>query len=588
MVLSNTEEMSGNLSSLDEPPDSALGSSFRYSPAKSVPLDYTPVNPSTAKSSLNSPYESSFTHTHPHTISPHSATSSVATDATTPKFGYSPGCTDSPPGSPSSMSSVMSSASYRRGELADTEDEHEPELSVVTETAEDDLDTDLMDSLVLQDEAHPTHATSVRWTPSYAISQRPVSPGPPASKPRKGRVFELLLDGEDSSRTSSPVPTPAPHEWDGEIVEPPPPQPPVTALDTQPAVPSPLCVCIQPSDVTEETSPDRAGAESSSDQTMSDAQQSDLAATIIPPKRRSSLSALSRKPLKSALCDAGGPDVHRGRSRERKKRSVRFCTKPPEERRTHSPVEYDRKALPVHQRLDRNDLLELRDLHMPMDLLSSRWSSLRLPCRTKVEMSDDHPSLPAYRAWHNIAMNHVTPNPQPTPATGPAPFSGWETPVSTEPAAPMVVEPAKYGSSPTPDPLADLEAARERQRQLRGPGPMWAGSSSTESLPSSSSTLASTLAERFGLNKPPPPLPGVSAASGPPSAIDVVGDPLRRASSDTTLLPATNPVLSSRSSAPSMVRNSGVAPPSRDHVGMDSPVADLGESGTEYDVNLAM
>ncbi|PWN39677.1 hypothetical protein IE81DRAFT_13014 [Ceraceosorus guamensis] len=55
---------------------------------------------------------------------------------------------------------------------------------------------------------------------------------------------------------------------------------------------------------------------------------------------------------------------------------VRFSPGPPESFRTHSPVEYDRKACLPSNRLSPEDVEELRDMHVEMGLLEAKWAAM--------------------------------------------------------------------------------------------------------------------------------------------------------------------------------------------------------------------
>ncbi|CEH18521.1 hypothetical protein CBOM_05251 [Ceraceosorus bombacis] len=55
---------------------------------------------------------------------------------------------------------------------------------------------------------------------------------------------------------------------------------------------------------------------------------------------------------------------------------VRFSPGPPESFRTHSPVEYDRKACLPSNRLSPEDVEELREMHVEMGLLEAKWAAM--------------------------------------------------------------------------------------------------------------------------------------------------------------------------------------------------------------------
>ncbi|KAK0526045.1 hypothetical protein OC834_004943 [Tilletia horrida] len=57
-------------------------------------------------------------------------------------------------------------------------------------------------------------------------------------------------------------------------------------------------------------------------------------------------------------------------------RSVRFSPGPPQEVRTHSPVEYDRKSCAINHRLTAEDVEEMRRMEMGLGLLEAKWAAV--------------------------------------------------------------------------------------------------------------------------------------------------------------------------------------------------------------------
>ena len=144
------------------------------------------------------------------------------------------------------------------------------------------------------------------------------------------------------------------------------------------------------------------------------------------------------------------------------------------------------------------------------------------------------------------------------------------------------------------DPLADLEAVREQQRRhtngvmpygsgattgtgrfLRSASPHDSSAAFGLSLPAhNESRLASTLAARFGLNKPPPPLPGMEPSG-----------PVRSAASSPE--PATSLRSSARSTSPigsTLTAQKRASRSVSPHSGYESPMQDFGDYGSEYDM----
>lgn len=558
MVHPSTDEAPVPLEA-EEPPDASLRN---YAASNSKPLDVHDSLSRHTPSKNGLVFSSDLRPTQDPSMSPHSFTSSVATDATTPRFGCSPGHTDSLSGSPSSISSMMSIASYRRGDTADTEDDPDTDLYPVNE--DEEIDSHALASMDISDDGHATKDAPSPTSTTASALQPPVEPrrtqsAPVLSKPLKGRVFELLADEDDSGSSGAS----SPHDWDGEIQEPPPPQLNVTPMDTVPPVPSPLCMSI--SGDTMEAAPILLNKEDASP-------PSPGTPTSPPNSHRTSGSALrrsrrgsrSRKPLKSALSSSDDERTGRPRHRDRKKQSVRFCLEP-EEQRTHSPVDYDRKAHPVHNRLCHDDLRELRDLHMPMDLLASRWSALKLPGKMG-SMSTKAPKLPAYDVWHSTAMQTPATE-QPLPASGPTCLPAMET--ENAPSVPTSSMAAPTATAHR-DPVAELKAVRPPTPTHYGP----TGVSRSYAVPPEpqqglSSSLTDSLAARFGLTKPPPPLPGIAPSSGP-----------RRTQSDSKLYPM--PQTLRATSRNSRATQENAVSVTAHASGYESPSTDLGDYGVEY------
>lgn len=462
MVITPSTDLSSSNASADEPPEVALG----FAPHTHG------KNPSDVVVSHALPIT-----THP-TLPLHRAETPSTADSTA-KLGISPGKTESLPGSPSSMSSVMSAASYRRGD-ADTEDEPETELEAVNEVDELDYHEHVLSTLDTSDkDVHDTRdGTSAPGTTQTATVEK----------------------GDDRK--------------------------------SMPAKPSPLCARHEPCTKDEEDAP---------------------VVSSMPVRRRSRRSHRSRKPLKSAL--SSSEDEKRGTSRGRKKHSVRFCDAPPEMNRTHSLVDYDRKALPVHNQLCQDDLRELRDMHMTIDLLQSRCQNLRVSDKTPAE-------LPQYDVWHATAMQNTSPLKAPSAPTGPTSLYANECDSKTPER--------KLSCSPTPDPLADLQAVNEQKqysmKHLPVPGTI---GGCAQRGPPPSSTLASSIAARFGLDKPPPPLPGTPGRQV--MASWSTSDLTTRASARSTAMQGTSQKRQSRSLSPQAVYDNSVG-------------GDFAACGSEYDM----
>lgn len=607
MLVHNTDDALA--SAVDEPPDSRLAHSGQVYGFLKGDQDKVPE-----LGQLCSPiHDRASTAPCPVPVTPKrlSPSNESGSELSTPRLAVSPSCTESTLGSPSSLSSVQSfTGSLHRGEYADVEDfDLEPELEPVDEV--DEVEAVSMAALDLSEPASTEEEPGAyhKYTPGAArlAARTPVprkndapepeadatptaahtkheaphatSP-PPAPWPlRKGRVFEIIAHGDDMPRTTSPQPREGNDgssciEYDLDIPPlPPMPPPNVNPIDTVPAVPSPLSVCVMAetpaeaqADPPAEAPPAEEDVGSSTGTLVPDdhsrGRSSDDSRTPSPRHRqclggllrRNSRASSSTPALKSALCSN---EEDRGRRRNRNtSHSVRFSSNAPVEVRTHSPVEYDRKPCPVNNKLCNKDFEELRDLCLPMDLLESRWQSLRgkHPIHaSEAEAHDEPEKVHSHMPW----QASESPPKEPAAPAGPTtlPLSVYET---NEGPAPSAASFAKPASPRTCDPLSDLRKMREqRQCQTRPPS----RDRRKARRQSNCSSLGSALAARFGLNQPPPPLPG-TGVSPPPS----------NCSSESLASVPDDPY---PSASPYMHDNSS---------GYESPAADLYDSGSEYDL----
>lgn len=501
---------------------------------------------------------------------------SASSGTSSPNFPTSP--TESTFGSPSSLSSVNSSLPH--GENADLDDfEFEYDLDRASETGELssdalaalDLSSDTTsdkDDVTEQDE--PTQVTPRGVVTRHGLRSNADSTpmkhnrGALSSKRghwplRKGRVFELIADGDDLPRTTSPPSRKSSDnhscELDREMPMAPPMQSPsVIPQDTVPLVPSPLCNCIT-SDHAECTRDQRAG--SSEDDTLSTgstvADGSQLVSecqsrskTPVDRSRHRTSSALRRvgasastPALKSSLSSK-----EEGRGRRRSRSSVRFSSAAPVEVRTHSPVDYDRKACPVSNKLCDKDLKELRDLSLPLDLLESRCSALRGSAvdKTDAEAPSEVQSKPSSQQRDT-----------PVPTVVPASLEEAQTSPGTR-GGPTSLPPTP---SHRMDPHKDLRKLQEQRKNAARSSPHRAKPERS----SSTSALGSMLAARFGLNTPPPPLPGTNASCPPSNASTDSLASLPEESPQTSLAHSHDPMC-----------------------GYESPATELHDSGSEYDL----
>lgn len=516
---------------------------------------------------------------------------SPSSEATTPHLGTSP-LTESTFGSSSSLSSLTSSLYH--GDYPDLDEfELEPELEPVSE--EDELAFAAKDALTLSSDApkgadQEAESVSTPRTPRQVMARhglasdeasstpmpaekdtaRDLSPGPHPTLHRKGRVFELIADHDDvptppSAPTSNGADAGPSYDWECQLPSGPPiPATSAALKDTVPPVPSPLCHVLtdQAEPTNDAPSDDEEGNSLSSSVStlyahdLNSARKTRARSTTPRPRRRAP-SALRRTgasastpALKSSLVSKDDKRNSR-RCRTGGRSCVRFSSDAPIEVRTHSPVDYDRKSCPISNRLCDKDLKELRELSMSLDLLKSRCSSLR---GAKVQIaSEEAPAAPE--------CDDTTPT-QTAPSPPRLPLPDARADVNATCSAP-----ASMSSTPQHEPADPLRDLR-RLRDQRKPGVPRASLQQRSKLGRSSSTseLGSMLAARFGLNAPPPPLPGTNASAA-------ISSP----STSTDSLP----------SLPEEPRRSDF-PHSQDPMvcPYDSPAIDLHDSGSEYDLCL--
>ena len=514
--------------------------------------------------------------------SPTSSAGTCHSDAHTPYLCVSNSDTDDVTcGSPASIASSASFAgSLAHGDLADAEDVYD------THSEQDDFDRTSHSSLDVSDldehhravdalsdrlqrlrypapqlsrmrttpQSHHqvvSHHRDKDSTPTYSNSRLFSMPcANRMGRSRKGRLSELIAYGDDLPRST----TPPPHiqrqtaqempEWEIEMLPPAPTHSNVSPMDTIPQVRSPLCTCTNADGAvhtTKATPPELLALYESTNRS------SNTGATYEP----SSDSALSTRPrrtrsarLKNAIDDDGDTSddtaaqnpsqkqpartvlkrrTSRRRDKRGRQRSVRFCTSPPTQVATHNPEDYDRTACPLNNRLSPQDVEEMRELKLGIGLLESKYAMLH------AQGDVDH---------------HTEDNFQRRLSA--------DTPAAMQSAelSPRMPSPVFRRNSEI---MQDADNAQDVSRGRP------------------TSKLGSAIAARFGLNSPPPPLPGMEHSLGTQSAPVSRGvSPMRGISP-------------SRGASP--VRAASPAPaisPQLEAV-CESPVADLCDSGSEYD-----
>ncbi|SNX85652.1 uncharacterized protein MEPE_04361 [Melanopsichium pennsylvanicum] len=361
-----------------------------------------------------------------------------------------------------------------------------------------------------------------------------------ARRPRrvkKGRISEIVEEGGECINTTVMPKAPfacGTSDWSCDVSGPPlaPPRS-VSPSDTVPAVPSPLCSCVS-ADGAPAAAP--AGLEESVETIKADEVATMLEAAgpststqghpqaitnptagskteggsdlkvdpeLSPPRLSRSSTRRNSSPVKLRPCfrrqsSHKSATSTRESSCEREPargRSVRFSSRPPQELRTHSPVEYDRKSCPVNNRLSPADVEELRVMKMEMGLLEARWAAVAA-CKPKKVEGTEGTTKPENHNAVNAGIAAVNACRQRTRAGGAESDSTLGPGSTGSPAARLRQQ-------------KERERLQERQRNLphfmrNRPG---VTTSQTEPL----SSEAMSIRSKFG-HAPPPPLPGTPAA----------------------------------------------------------------------------
>ncbi|CBQ68707.1 conserved hypothetical protein [Sporisorium reilianum SRZ2] len=375
-----------------------------------------------------------------------------------------------------------------------------------------------------------------------------------ARRPRrvkKGRISEIVEEGGECINTTvMPKPSFASggSDWSCEVSGPPlaPPRS-VSPSDTVPTIPSPLCSCVSAESAPTAAAAAAAAAASGleeSVETIRDEQEAAAAAAAVklqepstptldatrphieleqaarsesdaaaaplqpepepsPPRVSRSSSRRNSSPVKLRPCfrrqsshQSGASTRESSCERESTRgRSVRFSSRPPQELRTHSPVEYDRKSCPVNNRLSPADVEELRTMKMEMGLLEARWAAVAA-CKPRKVQGTEGTTKPANSNAYNAGIAAMSASQERTPACGAESDSTLAPGSMTNPAARLRHQ-------------KERERQQERQRNLPHYMRNRPGLSSTQTEPLSSEALS--IRHKFG-HAPPPPLPGTAAA----------------------------------------------------------------------------
>ncbi|SPO29358.1 uncharacterized protein UTRI_04913_B [Ustilago trichophora] len=370
-----------------------------------------------------------------------------------------------------------------------------------------------------------------------------------ARRPRrvkKGRITEIVEEGGECINTTVMPKAPfasGASDWSCDVSGPPlaPPRS-VSPSDTVPAVPSPLCSRVSADsnastatagleESVETIKADEAASKTSSashptpDSIQINAIPESLAESVVrrnedlelsPPRLSRSSSRRNSSPVKLRPCFRR-QSSHQSAASTRESscerdpprgRSVRFSSRPPQELRTHSPVEYDRKSCPVNNRLSPADVEELRTMKMEMGLLEARWAAVAACKPKKVEGTEGTTKPENYNAV-NAGIAAMNASRERSRACGAESDS--------------TLGPGSMGSA-----AARLRQQKERERlqeRQRNLPHYLRNASQTEPL----SSEALSMRSKFG-HAPPPPLPGLPGLPGMAAARSASASPSRSTS----------------------------------------------------------
>ncbi|GAC99779.1 hypothetical protein PHSY_007382 [Pseudozyma hubeiensis SY62] len=367
-----------------------------------------------------------------------------------------------------------------------------------------------------------------------------------ARRPRrvkKGRISEIVEEGGECINTTV-MPKPpcfasGASDWSCDVSGPPiaPPRS-VSPSDSVPAIPSPLCSCVSADAAPATTAP---GLEESVETIQGDLPATTVSApspssaivdqgssTLVdttqasksgdaapsgetelkssPPRPSRTSSRRNSSPVKLRPCFRRQSSHQSGASTRESScerdpprgRSVRFSSRPPQEMRTHSPVEYDRKSCPVNNRLSPADVEELRTMKMEMGLLEARWAAVAA-CKPKKVLGTEGTTKPENHSAYNAGVAAMSASRERTPACGAESDSTLGPGSTTSPSSRLRQQ-------------KERERQQERQRNLPHYLRNRPGVSQAQSEPLSSEALS--IRSKFG-HAPPPPLPGMSAPRAP-------------------------------------------------------------------------
>ncbi|CAO1628426.1 unnamed protein product [Parajaminaea phylloscopi] len=196
-----------------------------------------------------------------------------------------------------------------------------------------------------------------------------------------------------------------------------------------------------------------------------------------------------------------------GDSSPRGRCHVHFSSAPPQTIRTHSPVDYDRSSCPVSNRLSVQDVEEMHSLQMEMGLLSAKCSAIAAITSCKLPAAPNRASTePALSRDPLDATSALLAPPTDGDQVDGRPRRD-STGALTHHLGGGWPSSNKNRLSPAEHLRMQREKERERACRMAGIGIGLGGRNLGRGVGAQSTN---PLIARFGLNTPPPPLPGTS------------------------------------------------------------------------------
>ncbi|CAO1618871.1 unnamed protein product [Sympodiomycopsis kandeliae] len=187
----------------------------------------------------------------------------------------------------------------------------------------------------------------------------------------------------------------------------------------------------------------------------------------------------------------GGAESSSDRESTRGRCHVRFSPAPPQTIRAHSPVVYDRSSCPINNRLSVQDVEEMQKMEMEMGLLSAKCSAIAAITSCKLPQHNNNSN--------KKGVADITEDDDDDSVTRPRRDSTGSLLRSTTAGNTQLLSPAEH---------LRVQREKERERACRNAG-IGTGLGGRNLGRGAGGQAVNPLIARFGLNTPPPPLPGL-------------------------------------------------------------------------------